>query len=832
MSGPSSTFQQGTSATSGAFTGLYLWSNTGNWTDNAVPTGGTVTLGFSSVDDIATLTLADVVMTARENLIAAGTLTIGTLTVDGGSSISAETGSGYPGADLVIDGVVNSGVFFTAVNAGATLDYAASVDGGNYFRAYSGGMVLFGTDAVAASGKSYLQFEPASGTFAFRLLPAASSGTVLIHLVAFSGVTAGDAVELPIGTAQSVTFGSTTLTVLAGGTSYEFTGVSYGATTPTGFSQQYDASTGLQAITFTAAAATTFQQGHALNGLYYWDYGGNWTAGIPVAGANVTLLDANVDNIATLSLTAATLDSGDQTSIGAPLTIGDLTVAANTTIAANTIYQITGAVPVLTLGGITGSGGTIAADGSGAVSDISGSADPGETYQANNGGELILRTTPNAASTFSFSGNGTLAFTNAANSTAAALTGVAAGDTIELAGSSVSSVPFGSGTGTGTIDVTTNLGSFDFTNVSFAGSGISGYTASRDTTTGLAAVAFTVCFAAGTRIGTADGETAVEALRIGDQVRTHAGALRPVKWIGRRSYDGRFIAGHRDVLPIRFAAGSLGGGLPRRDLLVSPRHAMFLDGVLVPAELLVNGRSIVQLEDVDSIAYFHVELASHDVILAEGAPSESFVDCDSRGIFQNAPDYARLYPQETAPAWQFCAPRLEEGPAAAAIRRRLTPAGTPGELCGTLDRADWQGVAGWAFDAAQPGAPVSLEVLVDGAVVAQVLARSHRADLAAAGLGAGRCAFEVRFPAALSRRRQHLIVVRRADDRAALPDSPVLLARLPPFDRAQRQRLAVALRAAAAAAPPEEVAALAALLLDRAGEAIAAPRAPRRAWAS
>ena len=152
------------------------------------------------------------------------------------------------------------------------------------------------------------------------------------------------------------------------------------------------------------------------------------------------------------------------------------------------------------------------------------------------------------------------------------------------------------------------------------------------------------CFCEGTRIATLMGETPVEALQVGDFVRTASGEVRPIRWIGRRSYDGRFIAGNRDVLPIVFSPDSLGDGIPVRALAVSPKHAMFLDGVLIPAEALVNGTSIVQRERVETLTYYHVELARHDILLAEGAPSESFVDDDSRGRFQNAAEFAALYP--------------------------------------------------------------------------------------------------------------------------------------------------------------------------------------------
>ncbi len=73
-----------------------------------------------------------------------------------------------------------------------------------------------------------------------------------------------------------------------------------------------------------------------------------------------------------------------------------------------------------------------------------------------------------------------------------------------------------------------------------------------------------------------------------------------------------------------------------------------LDGVLIEAKDLINGVSIVQAEAVESVEYFHIELDSHDVIIAEGALSESFIDDDSRGMFHNAHDYDTLYAEEFA----------------------------------------------------------------------------------------------------------------------------------------------------------------------------------------
>ena len=177
------------------------------------------------------------------------------------------------------------------------------------------------------------------------------------------------------------------------------------------------------------------------------------------------------------------------------------------------------------------------------------------------------------------------------------------------------------------------------------------------------------CYCPGTLILTNRGDMPVEILAIGDSVLTADGRIKTVRWIGRRSYAGRFLAANPNVQPIRFRAGSLGDGLPRRDLLVSPEHAMFLDGLLVPARCLVNGSTIIRA-NVEQVDYVHVELDTHDVILAEGAPSESFMDDESRGMFHNAHEFATLYPDAGDPG-QFCGPKVTDGYELEAIRRRL-----------------------------------------------------------------------------------------------------------------------------------------------------------------
>ncbi len=287
------------------------------------------------------------------------------------------------------------------------------------------------------------------------------------------------------------------------------------------------------------------------------------------------------------------------------------------------------------------------------------------------------------------------------------------------------------------------------------------------------------CYCPGTLIETDRGDVAVEALAIGDTVVTASGQRRPIRWIGRRSYGGAFAANNPDILPVLFRAGSLGEGLPRRDLWVSPLHAMFVDGALIPARLLANGVSIVQAERVEQVEYVHVELDSHDLLLAEGAPSESFVDDNSRGMFHNAAEYRVLYPDAARVPGRYCAPRLEDGEALDAVQRRLAalacPMAGPGALRGYLDTAGPDTVTGWARNLDAPDERVVLRVVVNGAVLGEVVADQERLDLRAVNEGDGRHAFSFTIPGGLTLGRRHLVEVQRAADGQDLRNSPMVV---------------------------------------------------------
>ena len=279
-----------------------------------------------------------------------------------------------------------------------------------------------------------------------------------------------------------------------------------------------------------------------------------------------------------------------------------------------------------------------------------------------------------------------------------------------------------------------------------------------------------LCFLRGTRILTHTGEVQIEDLQIGDALVTRFGGIQPVRWIGRHSHP----AGDPALIPICIHAGALGERLPARDLYVSPGHSVLVDGTLLIARLLVNGVTITQDWCPPRIDYIHIELASHDCVIAEGTWAETYADAQvSRAAFGNAAEYDALYP-EAGPApdeFTLCAPRPQRGATLEAVLRRVVArvAVAPGALAGSVDRIDgaWR-VQGWAHDASHPYLPVLLEVELDGRLIGTVAACEERGDLTPRG----RCAFTFTSPVRLRPEVLHSLRIRRIADGTELVMDP------------------------------------------------------------
>jgi hypothetical protein len=190
---------------------------------------------------------------------------------------------------------------------------------------------------------------------------------------------------------------------------------------------------------------------------------------------------------------------------------------------------------------------------------------------------------------------------------------------------------------------------------------------------------FSLCFVSGTRIATPSGEVAVERLSVGALVLTTRGSAVPIVWIG----TGRVLAtrGRRNAAtPVIVRRVALGERVPHRDLHVTKGHSLLIDNVLIPVEFLVNHRSIVWDDRAQEVAIYHVELTTHDVLLANGAPAESYRDDGNRWLFRNANTGWDRESREP------CAPVLTGGPVVDAIwRRLLARAGPPPGLTLTED---------------------------------------------------------------------------------------------------------------------------------------------------
>jgi hypothetical protein len=179
-----------------------------------------------------------------------------------------------------------------------------------------------------------------------------------------------------------------------------------------------------------------------------------------------------------------------------------------------------------------------------------------------------------------------------------------------------------------------------------------------DSTVGVKVGQVAVCYLRGTHIRTPEGERRIEELKIGDQVVTLSGGSRPIKWIGRQRFKKISERWPSDFEPIRINRFALDEGTPHRDLYLSRNHAVYIDGVLIPAHYLVNGLSITRCvpDDTDVIEYLHIELETHEVIFAEGATAETLQISNNRDRFDNFIEHERLYGVDNGPAMTPCAP--------------------------------------------------------------------------------------------------------------------------------------------------------------------------------
>ncbi|GGH19250.1 Hint domain-containing protein [Cribrihabitans marinus] len=142
------------------------------------------------------------------------------------------------------------------------------------------------------------------------------------------------------------------------------------------------------------------------------------------------------------------------------------------------------------------------------------------------------------------------------------------------------------------------------------------------------------CFTPGILIATPRGEKPVEELRAGDRVVTRDNGLQPIRWYDEIRLGRADLIRAEHLRPIRIRAGALGGGLPERDMTVSPNHRILVSNdktalYFEDREVLVAAKHLVGLEGVEAVdlfdvTYIHFMFDRHEVVLSNGAWSESF----------------------------------------------------------------------------------------------------------------------------------------------------------------------------------------------------------------
>lgn len=142
------------------------------------------------------------------------------------------------------------------------------------------------------------------------------------------------------------------------------------------------------------------------------------------------------------------------------------------------------------------------------------------------------------------------------------------------------------------------------------------------------------CFTAGTMIATPEGPRPVETLTVGDLVMTADHGPQVIRWIKARRVHRWALTAAEKLRPVRIKAGALGAGVPEADLLVSQQHRMLVrsriaERMFEEAEVLVAAKHLIGLpgidlaEDVTEVTYLHFLCDRHEVVFANGAPTES-----------------------------------------------------------------------------------------------------------------------------------------------------------------------------------------------------------------
>ena len=652
------------------------WNSATNWTGLV---GESFPGQVGSAGDIVTIGGTNGAYIVTFDVLSA---TIGSFTIEGGNGASQVTTLRMTAGDTLN---IQGGVTLLKKGSPAAIDGAGTISATGGITAAGGtpneGTITAGTGTTGGvldlTGTGFITspFVFAIGTAAPSTLEFNLAGGV----VASAAITINNANQtlevgplgtLSIGATQNVTKGKI---LMAGGLLTDASGVSLGNGTSNGALSGF----GTVAANLTRSGSGTADTITASGGNL--DLTGTFGAGLVAAISAGSASTLKFDSIAT-SNAAISIASGNQTlEIGSA---GELTIGADQNVTLGTI-KLDGGILVDGSGisfGTTTSSGSLNGFGEVVASQLtrsgSGTADTitatgGKltlfTTIGNNSGlvfnignslasSLELDTAPGTGNTFTFLGSaGNLALPGFETDNVAVAglnvggSAIAPTNFIDILSTAVTVTSGQTGTGTSGTVTLSNGDTITLTGITNASAPWHVLTKS-DGAGGTDVFLSSVCFAAGTHILTATGERAIESLLQGDIVLTLSdGELkaRPIKWVGRRRIDLTAHPRPETVAPVRIQRGAIADNMPHTDLLLSPDHAIFVDGKLICARQLINGTTIRQEEGWTSIDYFHVELDAHAILLAEGLPTESYLDTGNRSFFSNSGEPLMLHPDLT-----------------------------------------------------------------------------------------------------------------------------------------------------------------------------------------
>lgn len=394
-----------------------------------------------------------------------------------------------------------------------------------------------------------------------------------------------------------------------------------------------------------------------------WD--GNHSRAIPSGGTVTVKSGAELDN--------GVIGSG------VTLTVSNGGVISTTDLQGGTLVLHSGAQTAYTSFGSAGHGGHLVLTDSAQWSgDRSNPIPAGGSISVENGAVLDHETIGSGVTLTVSSGGriGTSGVTISSGGTAV-LDGTSTGGAVTLAGSGAHLVVSGltmpsntiSGFGDGTQIDLASIPADSITGVTTSGNILSVHTADKTYSLTVANVGnfgsnlvsdghggtyYEACYCADTLILTDKGERPVQDLLPGDHViafTDHGEAAREIVWAGHqqakvRSHLPLSEAGY----PVRILQNALQKGVPHKDMLITPEHCLFIDGVFIPVRMLVNGRSIFFDTSITDYTYYHIETARHSVIQADGALSESFLNTGNKTQFAGRTGCVRVL-HETARSW-------------------------------------------------------------------------------------------------------------------------------------------------------------------------------------